>query len=216
MSRSSSISSRELARQHELNKYYQPWLDFRKLKAVPVESESDDNQAERHSHDATLTALAQLAALRLNVKRAMVSLIDTDAQIILAEATQTLSLGRHTADDQMWPGNVSIPRRNCIDEHALRATTTCRDSSGRHIELSALVVEDCLDDDRFKSRSYVRSGPNIRFYAGVPIVTEHGHAIGVYAVSDTRPRPGGLTFDQLQFMTDVAKIVTEHLDRVSK
>ncbi|KAM0820963.1 hypothetical protein AB5N19_06785 [Seiridium cardinale] len=215
--RSSSASSAEAARQRDLNKYYQPWLDSKKLRSVPVNTGPDEAPRARCSHDATLTALAQLAALRLNVKRAMVSLIDTKTQIILAEATQTLSLvdeARHAPGDHIWLGNVSAPRHDCMDEHTFGAITTCKDSDGADVDLAALVVKDTLDDARFKDRSYVTAKQGVRFYAGVPIVTKQGHSIGVYGVSDTRPRPQGLTRDEIQFMQDVAQIVAQHLDRV--
>ncbi|KAI8627077.1 hypothetical protein F5Y19DRAFT_444299 [Xylariaceae sp. FL1651] len=214
---SSASASTELARQRDLTKYYQPWLDSKKLNAVPVNTGPDADRPVRCSHDTALTAFAQLAALRLNVKRGMVSLIDTQTQIILAEATQTLSLAderRHAPGDHIWLGNVTLPRGDCMDEHTLGAITISKDNEGRDVEVPALVVNDTLEDDRFKTRPYVTSGSAVRFYAGVPIVTKHGYSIGAYAVSDPRPRPEGLTYDQLQFMGDVAQTIAEHLERV--
>ncbi|KAI0183230.1 hypothetical protein EV127DRAFT_353155 [Xylaria flabelliformis] len=217
---STSASARiELARQRDLNKYYQPWLDFKELHSVPVDTGPSSNQGQppRCSPDATLTAFAQLAALRLNVKRGMVSSLETQTQIILAEATQTLSLvdeTRHAPGDHIWLGNVSLPRKDCMDEHALGAITVSQDAEGRDVEVSAFVVNDTLHDDRFKTRPYVTSGFAVRFYAGVPIVSKLGHAIGVYAVSDIRPRPEGLTYDELLFMRDMSQIIAAHLERV--
>lgn len=222
--RASSASSAELGRQRNLNRYYQPWLNTKnKLNAVPAASDvslnTDSAGQPVCSHDTTLTALAQLAALRLNVKRAMVSLIDTTTQIILAEATQTLSLvdeSRHMPGDNIWLGNVTLPRADCMDEHAFTAITVCKDPEGNPVQMSAEVVEDTFLDDRFKDRVYVTAPDGVRFYAGVPIITKEGHSIGVYGVSDTKPRPGGLTFDEIQFMQDVAEIVADHLHRVRK
>lgn len=222
--RASSASSAELGRQRNLNRYYQPWLNTKnKLNAVPAASDvslnADSAGQPVCSHDTTLTALAQLAALRLNVKRAMVSLIDTTTQIILAEATQTLSLvdeSRHMPGDHIWLGNVTLPRADCMDEHAFTAITICEDPDGNQVQMSAEVVEDTFLDDRFKDRAYVTAPDGVRFYAGVPIITKEGHSIGVYGVSDTKPRPGGLTFDEIQFMQDVAEIVADHLHRVRK
>ncbi|KAI1738893.1 hypothetical protein F4680DRAFT_424315 [Xylaria scruposa] len=215
----SASASIELARQRDLNKYYQPWLDFKELNYVPIDTgpASDQGQPARCSPDATLTAFAQLAALRLNVKRGMVSLLETQTQIILAEATQTLSLvdeTRHAPGDHIWLGNVSLPRKDCMDEHTLGAITVSQDAEGRDVEVSAFVVNDTLHDDRFKTRPYVTSGFAVRFYAGVPIVSKLGHSIGVYAVSDTRPRPEGLTYDELLFMRDMSQIIAAHLERV--
>lgn len=220
-SRSRSASTTELARQRDLNKYYQPWLDSKRLSTIPPDTGPHSPRSTFGSHDTTLTALAQLATLRLNAKRAMVSLIDTHTQIVLAEATQTLSLvdnTRHAPGDHLWLGNVSLPRRDCMDEHCLGARTICSDSQGRLVELPALVVNDTREDERFRCRDYVNSGPglSVRFYAGVPIVTKKGHAIGVYSVSDTRPRHQGLTIDEIQFLIDVSQIVADHLERTGK
>jgi GAF domain-containing protein len=217
--RASSASSTELSRQRDLNKYYQPWLDSKKLRSVPVNTGPVEAARARCSHDTTLTAFAQLAALRLNVKRGMVSLIETNTQIILAEATQTLSLvdeSRHAPGDHIWLGNVSLPRQDCIDEHAFGAITTCKDASGCDVDVSALVVNDTTQDARFKDRPYVAAERGVRFYAGVPIVTKQGNSIGVYAVTDIQPRPQGLTLEEIHFMQDVAQLVVGHLDRVGQ
>lgn len=218
--RASSVSTTELARQRDLNKYYQPWLDSKKLKAVPANTGPNQARPAPCSHDTTLTALAQLATLRLNAKRGMVSLIDSNTQIILAEATQTLSLideTRHAPGDHIWLGNVSLPRQDCMDEHTFGSRMTWQDSAGQDVNIAAFIVNDTLEDERFMHRPYVTSTvASVRFYAGVPIVTKQGHAIGVYAVSDDKPRPEGLALDEAQFMEDVAQIIADHLERVSK
>ncbi|KAL7621152.1 hypothetical protein AAE478_008468 [Parahypoxylon ruwenzoriense] len=215
--RTSNVSTAELARRRDLNKYYQPWLDSKKLKTVPTDTGSDESRTAQCSHDTTLTALAQLAALRLRVKRGVVSLIDANTQIILAEATQTISLvdaSRHAPGDHIWLGNVSLPRQDCMDEYTFGSTMTWKDAEGQEVEVPILVVNDTLEDDRFKSRPYVTSGAGVRFYAGVPIVTKQGHAIGVYAAADTEPRPQGLTLDEALYMRDVAQIIADHLKMV--
>lgn len=216
--RSSSASSSEFARQRDLNKYYQPWLNSKKHRTVPVDNGQPSGVGAQCSFDNTLTALAQLAALRLNVKRGMVSLLETKTQIVLAEATQTVSLvdgTRHAPGDHICLGNVSLPRPDCIDEHTFGAITTCKGPDGEDVDLYALVVNDASVDERFKDRSYVTAAGGISFYAGVPIVTKQGHAIGVYAVSDSKPRPQGVTMDEIQFMQNVAEIIAEHLNRVA-
>lgn len=164
------------------------------------------------SPDTTLTALAQLAALKLNVKRGVVSLIASDVRIILAEATQLTSLAEGSSNVSLGAGPA--PRRECIDEHVLGSTWTTTTADGQEQSLCALVINDVADDDRFKNRPCVISEPAVRFYAGVPIVTKQGYEIGVYAVSDESPRPEGLSLDQILYMQDVAQIVAGHLERV--
>ena len=59
-----------------------------------------------------------------------------------------------------------------------------------------LVVSDAASDPRFSSHPMVRSQPFLRFFAGAPILTSDGSAVGVIFVADREPRrlsPGGRT-----------------------
>jgi len=51
-----------------------------------------------------------------------------------------------------------------------------------------LVVEDARTDARFADSPLVTDGPKIRFYAGVPLVTHDGLAIGALCAFDREPR----------------------------
>ncbi len=55
-------------------------------------------------------------------------------------------------------------------------------------ERDLLVVSDVLADARFTANPLVTDEPHIRFYAGAPLMTADGHAIGTLSVADLVPR----------------------------
>ncbi|KAF2492138.1 hypothetical protein BU16DRAFT_105080 [Lophium mytilinum] len=210
----------EAARERDLYRYYQAWKDAHLLEVSSAERGENTwglpykGYQPRSSRDKALTSWAQLAALRLNVRRGMVSLIDSSQQFILAEATKSLSLvsdKRHKPGDEVWLGNTIIARTDGVCHHALASTYSALEEDGSTYTTEALVIPDLRLDDRFKDRDYVKGSPGVHFYAGVPFKTKAGHKIGVYAVSSDEPR-FGLDADELRFMEDVAATIMEHLE----
>lgn len=73
-----------------------------------------------------------------------------------------------------------------------------------------LVVEDTLLDPRFATNPLVLDRPRLRFYAGFPMVTRDGIAIGTLTVMDHVPRQ--LAADEREAMQALANQVTSLLE----
>jgi anti-sigma regulatory factor (Ser/Thr protein kinase) len=73
----------------------------------------------------------------------------------------------------------------------LEATETKRSISfcGHAIEQDGLfLVEDAAADERFRENPLVVGEPHIRFYAGMPLMSREGMALGTICVIDREPR----------------------------
>ena len=87
----------------------------------------------------------------------------------------------------------------------LDATETHRDlafCSHAIMQPDVLVIPNALEDARFVGNPLVTADPHIRFYAGAPLRTASGHALGTLCVIDRIPRElTALQKDALQVLS---------------
>jgi diguanylate cyclase (GGDEF)-like protein/PAS domain S-box-containing protein len=110
--------------------------------------------------EAEFDDLAWLASKLCDVQIALVSLVDADRQWLKARCGLAV---------EQTPHAVSL----CI--HAIEQD-------------GILEIPDVLQDSRFADNPLVTGAPNIRFYAGAPLVSPGGHRLGTLCVIDTHPR----------------------------
>lgn len=72
------------------------------------------------------------------------------------------------------------------------------------------VVEDATKDQRFADNPFVTGAPDIRFYAGAPLVMSDGEALGSFCVIDRKPRQ--LSQQQLDTLRILRRAVVTHLE----
>lgn len=73
-----------------------------------------------------------------------------------------------------------------------------------------LVVEDMHLDDRFQDNPLVTQAPNIRFYAGAPLINLQGYALGTIAIVDIKPRK--FMAEEGEMLRDFPKLVMSALE----
>lgn len=77
-------------------------------------------------------------------------------------------------------------------------------------ESEPVVCNDATKDPRFAQNPHVTGEAHIRFYAGVPLRTSDGHAIGTLCAIDTEPKEFGAR--EVAILQDLADVVMGEIE----
>ncbi|TWI50976.1 EAL domain-containing protein (putative c-di-GMP-specific phosphodiesterase class I) [Pseudomonas duriflava] len=133
--------------------------------------------------DPAFDHIAEIASELFDVPIAVISLVDKNRQWFKSI---------HGLDAQ------ETPREYSFCAHAI-------------LKEDVLQVKDALLDPRFKDNPLVTGEPGIRFYAGVPLVTHEGLALGTLCLVDTHPR-AELDSSQLRLLTKLRDMLMERIE----
>lgn len=110
---------------------------------------------------------------------------------------------------------VAEDRQHFLARLGIEACGTDRDGSfcthailGREV----MVIPDATLDARFQTSPLVTGEQAIRFYAGAPLITPEGFAIGALCIKDVVPRPQGLSADERESLAELAELVMDKLE----
>lgn len=80
-------------------------------------------------------------------------------------------------------------------------------------EKKCFEANDLLGDARYADHRFVASEPFARSFAGVPLITPSGYAIGTVSFFDDQPRERPLTTVEVAFMQDIASTTMAHIEK---
>jgi two-component sensor histidine kinase len=132
--------------------------------------------------DGAFDRITALAARRLDVPIAIISIVD---------------------EDRIWfKSHHGLPVQQIDREPGLCASAILGDVP--------YLIEDALSDPRSLANPLVAGDFGLRFYAAVPLITSDGYNLGTLCVIDKEPRP--ITQSQIEDLKDFASIVMDQLE----
>jgi hypothetical protein len=210
----------EHARERDVLRHLHSWIDVHQPPTIHRNAFPTDGDKSppipQPCEDAALAAFAQLCALRLNVRRVLITLMSGNVEYVLAEATRTMSLDYDNVEDPkdaLWLGTCSFPRDCGINAHAIAAWRKARrsrepppDSDFYYLEGRSphwCIASDARNNTEYGQTVFVQHAPWLRFFCSIPLRDLSGSVIGSLSVLDDRPRYG-VSFYEMLFLEDSA------------
>ncbi|WP_162587517.1 EAL domain-containing protein [Variovorax sp. RA8] len=133
---------------------------------------------KRKNEEASLAALNALRVLDSEPEPEFDAIVRTAAEICGAPISLISLIDR----DRQWfkanvglPGTAETPREFAFCDHAVLGS-------------DLFEVPDAMQDSRFADNPLVVGSPDIRFYAGAPVLLNDGICVGTLCVMDRKPR----------------------------